>query len=426
MKKSDYKIHIVGAGISGLIAAQVLENYGYCPVLIDSSKEVGGRVCTEDVEGYQLDVGFQVLLSAYPAAQKYLNYEALHLQKLIPGAVLFSKNGSETIGDPLREPSLLFSTLTSGISISDKLKIIKLAWKLKQTDVSKIFNEEEVATLTFLKKYGFSKDVIHQFFKPFFSGIFLEDQLETSSRMFQFVFKMFAEGTAVIPKGGIHQIPLQLKNNLQNTTFHFQKEVSKVEEGTIYFKDQTTVKSHFTILATDPGSLISNLKNQQIRWIQCDTLYFLSDHKVLKKPIIGLLTNTESLINNIFYPTSIEHNSTGNKKQLLSVTIVKEHSLSLNELVKKVQEELKVHCNIEHTTLLKRYTIKKALPQLTSLHYELDPTETRLSNTIFLAGDYMLNPSLNAAMISGERAALGIIKSLEDGLIVEEFTSEFT
>jgi len=36
-----------------------------------------------------------------------------------------------------------------------------------------------------------------------------------------------------------------------------------------------------------------------------------------------------------------------------------------------------------------------------------------------------LNGSLNAAMIAGEKAAIGVIKTLEDGLIVEELTSEY-
>ena len=80
MNKQDYKIHIVGAGISGLVAATVLEQHGYSPVLIEASDRVGGRVKTDIINGYQLDHGFQVLLTAYPAAQKYLDYKSLELQ----------------------------------------------------------------------------------------------------------------------------------------------------------------------------------------------------------------------------------------------------------------------------------------------------------------------------------------------------------
>ncbi|MFC2149046.1 NAD(P)-binding protein, partial [Bacteroidota bacterium] len=81
MNKQDYKIHIIGAGVSGLTAARVLEDNGYSPVIIEATDRVGGRVKTDIIDGYQLDHGFQVLLTAYPAAQKYLNLDALELQK---------------------------------------------------------------------------------------------------------------------------------------------------------------------------------------------------------------------------------------------------------------------------------------------------------------------------------------------------------
>ena len=76
MTEKEYNIHIIGAGISGLIAAQVLENYGYAPIVIEASDRVGGRVKTDRVNGYQLDHGFQVLLSAYPAAQSHAPVDA--------------------------------------------------------------------------------------------------------------------------------------------------------------------------------------------------------------------------------------------------------------------------------------------------------------------------------------------------------------
>jgi Monoamine oxidase len=47
MNKETCKIHIVGAGISGLVAAKVLEDNGYKPVLLESTDSVSGRVKTE-------------------------------------------------------------------------------------------------------------------------------------------------------------------------------------------------------------------------------------------------------------------------------------------------------------------------------------------------------------------------------------------
>ena len=426
MEKSAYKIHIIGAGISGLITAQILENHGYHPTIIEATATVGGRVKSDIINGYTLDHGFQVLLTSYPAAKKYLDYKALDLQELLPGATIFKNGKSQTIGDPLRKISLLIPTLLSSIgTVSDKIKILKLNTLLKKKKIAAIFKTQETTTLQYLKDFGFSNEIITEFFIPFFSGIFLETELETSSRMFEFVYKMFGDGLAVIPKNGIQAIPNQLKNNLKNTTFKFNTPVKEVKDKHIILTDNKTIASHITIIATDASSLISNLKNQETHWKSCDTLYFETKKSVLKKPLIGLISDKNTLINNIFYHTSVA-TSTKTEKELLSVTIIKDHQLEEEVFIKEVVAELRSKCGILDVTFLKRYQIKKALPKLTNLQYEISSTETKLKSTIFLAGDQLLNGSLNAAMISGERAAMGVIQNLEDGLIADELTSEYS
>lgn len=426
MKKSDYKIHIIGAGISGLIAAQILENYGYHPTIIEASDKAGGRVKSDIVADYILDHGFQVLLSSYPAAKKYLDFEKLELQELLPGATIFKDQKRQSIGDPLRNFSLLFPTLFSSIgNFSDKTKILKLNTLLKKKKIATIFKEDEKTTLQYLKDFGFSEGIIKDFFKPFFTGIFLEDKLNTSSRMFEFVYKMFGNGLAVLPKNGIQAISNQLKENLKHTNFRFNAPVKEVLDNKIILQDSSIIKTHITIIATEASSFITNLKNQETEWKSCHTLYFETNNRVIQKPLIGLIADENALINNIFYHTSIATSTKGNK-ELLSVTVVKEHKLSELDLVLRVTEDLKKFCGIDVKKFLKQYHIKKALPSLNNLQYEISSSETKLKSTIFLAGDVLLNGSLNAAMISGERAALGVIQTLEDGLIVDELTSEYS
>jgi protoporphyrinogen oxidase len=426
MRKSDYKIHIIGAGISGLIAAQVLENHGYHPVIIEASSTVGGRVKSDIIENYILDHGFQVLLTSYPAAKHYLNYTDLELQEFLPGATIFKNGKQHTIGDPLRNFSLLFPTLFASIgNLADKKKILKLNSLLKKKKVITIFKTEEKTTLKYLQDFGFSEAIINDFFKPFFSGIFLEPNLETSSRMFEFVYKMFGDGLAVLPKGGIQEIPNQLKSKLKNTTFLFDALVKEVKDNEVILQNGEVIKSDMSIIATEASQLISNLKNQETEWKSCDTFYFETRERIINKPLIGLIADKNALINNIFYHTSLLTSTKGDK-ELLSVTIVKEHNLSKLDLILRVTEDLKSYCNIDTVNFLKHYYIKNALPKLDNLQYEISSTETKLKPTVFLAGDQLLNGSLNAAMISGERAAIGVIQTLEDGLMVDELTSEYS
>ncbi|WP_282067838.1 NAD(P)/FAD-dependent oxidoreductase [Olleya namhaensis] len=416
MNKQDYKIHIIGAGVSGLIASKVLEDNGYKSTIIEATDRVGGRVKTDIIDGYQLDHGFQVLLTAYPSAQKYLNIEALELQHFLPGATVFSNGSNKTIGDPLRNMTLLFPTLFSGIgTLQDKFKILKLNSLLKNAALTEIFDKTEQTTLQYLTDFGFSEDMITRFFKPFFSGIFLEPNLETSSRMFEFVYKMFGEGFAALPKDGIEAIPKQLKANLKQTTFKFDTKVKSVEDGKIILEDNTELTSDFTIIATDASKLTGNNKQSKVKWKSCDTLYFETDIRVIDKPLIGLIVDNDALINNIFYHTSIPSNAI-NKKELLSVTVVKAHDLNSESLIMRVKQELMQYCKIDTSTCLKHYAIAHALPTLEGLKYDMLPADTKFSDRVFLAGDTQLNGSLNAAMLSGEKAALHIIQTIDGRL----------
>ena len=92
--KQDYKIHIIGAGVSGLIAATVLEQNGYSPVILESTDRPGGRLKTDILHGVPLDHGFQVLLTAYPMVKKYINLKALNCNYFKPGALILKGGNS--------------------------------------------------------------------------------------------------------------------------------------------------------------------------------------------------------------------------------------------------------------------------------------------------------------------------------------------
>lgn len=413
MEKKKENIAIIGAGISGLIAAKVLEENGYAPTIYEKTPTAGGRLKTDIINGYQLDHGFQVLLEAYPMAKKHLDLSKLHLQKFRPGAVIFQNGKQQTLGDPLRDFSLLMPTLGSSIAnFKDKWKIMGLSLSLKEKTIDQIFTEEETTTKAFLEQKGFSADIIASFFKPFFSGIFLEPDLTTSSRMFQFVFKMFGEGFATLPKNGISAIVNQLVASLSTTKFHYNSPIQSISDYRITLENGTEHNFDYLIIATEPLFETIMPISKKVTWKQCDTLYFTAKKRIINKALIGLIADEAALINNIFYHTSLETGLKA-KEELLSVTFVKPHQLSQKALIEKAQQDLEKYCGITGLTFLKHYAISKALPELKSLKNTLKTEDIKLSETVFLAGDYLLNGSLNAAMITGETAALALLEVLK-------------
>ena len=402
-------IYIIGGGVSGLTAANYLEANGLSCTIIEATDRVGGRVKTDILKGYQLDHGFQVLLTAYPLAKKYLDYDKLELQKLLPGSLIYkSSNKKGIIGDPLRDLSMLWKTIFSDLAtLNDKILIFKLSNNLKKESLDAIFSKEDICTIEYLNNYGFSDKVISNFFKPFFSGIFLEDNLNSSSIMFEFIFKMFSEGFAAIPKLGMKAIPEQLKNNLKQTKFIFNKKVLSINDGLIKLNNENQLKYDFVINTTEYD--FYNKTNDSVIWNSCENLYFEVNKFSHSKPIIGLIANPNSLVNNIFCTTSIDTVNSG-KKDLISVTIVKKHLLSENELINKIKEELEFYCKFKDIVFLKKYNIKKALLVKENIGYGNEIIQN--DKNIYNAGDVKSNPSLNAAMLSGETAAKMIVKCI--------------
>ncbi|MEL6916570.1 MAG: NAD(P)/FAD-dependent oxidoreductase [Bacteroidota bacterium] len=409
MEKKSVKIYVVGAGISGLIAAKTLKENGYSPTLLEATDIPGGRVKTDAIDGVLYDHGFQVLLTAYPQAKKHLDYNALQLKKFKPGALVFNNGTKQRIGDPLRDISALLPTLSASIgSITDKFKIFKLTQQLKKKSIAEIFSSQEMNTLDYLKNFGFSDQILTNFFYPFFTGIFLEEKLKTSSRLFEFIFKMFAEGYAAVPQKGIGIIPEQLVGELKECEFRYNTKVTQVRSKSIILANGDVLSCDAAVVTVPLSHKTGNIDMGTISWKSCDNLYFTVDKRTFEEGIIGLVADKSTLINNIYYPF-------GQKAQdsaILSVTVVKAHKLNESDLVKTVRKELQSHCGITVNSFLKRYTIKQALPDMSELKMELTTDKTSFSESVFMAGDYILGGSLNAAMVSGEAAANALMASL--------------
>lgn len=408
----EEKIYIIGAGLSGLIAALELEKAGFSPVILEATDRVGGRMKTDFSNGFRFDHGFQVLNTAYPEAKKYLDLEALRLKLFQPGAVIFEGKNSFTISDPLRNPLKIVSMAFSKVgTFLDKIKMFTLTQELKKKSNEEIFESPSIPTHQYLKDYGFSDQIISTFFVPFFRGIFLEKHLNTSSRMFEFVFKMFALGHAAIPEKGMGEIPEMIRRQLSSTQIYFNSPVKSVEATQIFLESGETITADRIIIAVQPDKIMKQLQGQFASPRMVTNLYFSLQKSFMAQPIIGLQPGNH-LVNNFVFMDDVSPAYSENGRALLSVTVL-ESELSEKELVAEVQNELQAitGINAAYFQLEKVYHIPYALPQVDDPKYSVPFTESKITEQVFLAGDYLLNGSINAAMTSGRTAAEAVIHS---------------
>ncbi|MEL7222673.1 MAG: FAD-dependent oxidoreductase [Bacteroidota bacterium] len=316
-------IVIIGGGVAGLIAAQHLEQSGLQPTIIEATDRIGGRVKTDVVDGFRLDHGFQVLLTDYREAQRYLDYEDLALRYFRPGAVVMNKGKALPIVDPLREPTQLFQAALSPVgTLKDKFLTWRLQQQLKRKEVDELFTEaNQQSSIAFLQTYGFSERFIQNFFRPFFGGIFLENQLQTPAAMLQFVFKMFAQGHAALPAKGMESIPQQLASQLKATNIIRNNRVQQIENNRVKLDDSTIMPYTHLIVATSPGRLLPQLAGEELRFHETTTMYFSAHESVLPKGLIALVNEEQCIVNNFCEPSTVSEEYVPAQKHLVSVTL---------------------------------------------------------------------------------------------------------
>ncbi len=402
-------IVIIGAGISGLTAALYLKRAGNKVLLLEKESHVGGRVATEDFKGYKLDRGFQVLLTEYPEAKAILDYKALDLKPFVPGALIFKGPHKMRLADVMRKPSEAFSTIFSAAgTMRDKFKILRLSQRLKSKTIEDIFKEPEMSTIQYLQNLGFSQSIADNFFRPFLSGIFLEKELRTSSRMFEFVFKMFSSGDTAIPAKGMIEIPKQLASHFDSEEIRYNTEVGNWSAGEVVLNSGEIIKASAIITSFQKPT------EDQIasEFSHTTNVYFTASTSPVKEGILILNANKNSIVNNFCVISDISNSYSRTGKSLISVSLIGDYSyMSESLLAEQVTDEIsRGFREASNWTFLKSIHVKNALPNQKSVANHIPEDQIKISEGVYLCGDFLLNGSINAAMKSGRLVAEYLLK----------------
>lgn len=417
MSRVNADVVIIGAGISGLACAKYLMKSGIDFLVLESSQKIGGRIKSDLVDGFILDRGFQVLQTAYPEARRQLDYRKLELRSFSPGVVVNVNGKMFYISDPVRSPQNLWSTLTSPIGrFTDRLRILKLFAENKIKGTKGIFESPDISTLEFLRSYHFSDLIIERFFKPFFAGACLDPEIASSSRVFRYLFNVFASGDAALPAKGMGEIPGQLAEGIPENKILLNSKVESIEQGRVILTNGQEVNGKTIVIATEGPETQRLLKIPVVsKSIGEKCLYFRADKPPINKPFLILNGDRGGLINNIAIPTLTCPSYSSSGEHLIAVVVLG-HMLKNDEsLEPSVRQELLnwFGDSVQTWQHLKTYQIDHALSDQSPPITNPQNGFTKVKDGIYTCGEYQSVPGIQWALLSGRMTAEQIAMEAE-------------
>lgn len=426
-RPSRSPVVVVGAGMAGLTCAAELRAAGREVVVLEAADGVGGRLRTDrHPKGYVLDRGFQVVLEAYPALRRQVDVDGLLPAAFDAGALVWTGRRLVPVADPLRHIAALPRDLTTSLfGAGDKVRLALLAararlatWQSAAQAAGDPTRDRSAAEA--LWAAGFGRGFVDRFARPFWGGILLDRSLATSAGPFRFTLKMFLEGYALLPEGGIQSLPERLARRLPLGSVRLNRPVEAivVEEGraTGVRVGGQTLPASAVVVATDPPAAkrLTGIAAIPDRGIGCATVYLAG----ARHPGIGprlVLDGTGTLAVNHLAPLSVVNPSYAPAgRHLLAAVVLGEAQEALGD-----DEALGARARDEAAAMLGQAAADWSVlsvvrvpfsqyAQPPGIHGRLPKNQTG-THGLFLASEATVDSSYNGAMLSGEAAAHAVM-----------------
>ena len=386
---------IVGAGLAGLRAAQVLEEAGREVILLERSPRVGGRVATRHVDGFTIDEGFQLLNPSYPELRATGVLDELSLCPL-PASIVVRRDGRDRVlALPYRDAvGSLAGALHGAVPWRDLAPLLRLGLKVSRGATPRFLREVDCSTRDGLASSGVSDDTVASILQPFLQGVLLEREFTTSWQFTQLALRSFLRGVPAVPRQGMAALPAALRRRLSRTHVRLAEEVTSVEPTRV----TTTLgeyRARHIIVATNDAPVSSEWRSVTTWWFACPPI---SDGRLRVDADSSLLANAVALSASA---PSYAPPAAG----LVAASVLGPFDATQRDAVRE-EVARRFDLTTSEVSDIVATPVPRALPVVT----RRPRGGAQWRDGLLVAGDATSTPSIQGALVSGRHAAAVILQ----------------
>jgi phytoene dehydrogenase-like protein len=405
---------VVGAGLSGLVAANRLANAGLTVRVLEESVAPGGRLRTDEVDGFQLDRGFQTVCPSYPALDRELDVPALRLRPFTRGIGILANGRMHRIAP---DPSILNTVRSGLLSPRDTVALAGLAARDTISPAGWLKHRADRTTYDELRSAGFTESAVDTLFRPFLSGVYGEDTLNTSGRYFHLLWRCFLRGGAAVPALGIQAIPSQLAGRLREGTIEYGARVTSAQAGVVRLAGNGEIRAAAVVVATDASAaarLVPGL--HEPTWYGLSTFYHATTELPDDGPLLLVDAQQPSVIRSTVVISAAAPEYAPPDWHLVATSVLGAEGAAADREGTELERRVRARLADLHRTstaaweLVGSYSIGHALPAMAAPH----PLRrrVRLERGLYVCGDHRDTSSIQGALVSGRRAAAAVLADL--------------